>query len=107
MLQTALDEAITACALERFFLDHQAYPDKLDELVPGYLAHVPTDVIDGAPLRYHPTPDGRYQLYGVGWNGRDDGGKVAWNKSNTLDPVEGDWVWQYTELHPPGSASKK
>ncbi len=99
-LQTGLDEAVTACALERFFVDHQAYPARLDELVPGYLARVPTDVIDGAPLRYGLTPEGRYRLYGVGWNGRDDGGAIVRETSGRLKETEGDWVWQYAELPP-------
>ncbi len=99
-LQTSLDEAVTACALERFFLDHQTYPARLDALVPNYLATVPTDVIDGAPLRYAPTPDGRYRLYGVGWNARDDGGAIIRETSGRLKDTEGDWVWQYVELPP-------
>ena len=103
-LQTGVDEAVTACALERFFLDHHAYPDRLDALVPNDLAHVPTDVIGGAPLRYRTTPDGRYLLYGVGWNGRDDGGTVAWDTPGRLRDSEGDWVWQYSELQPPPPA---
>ena len=103
--QVSLDQAVTACALERFFLDHHAYPARLDELVSGDVDHVPTDVIDGAPLRYRPTSDGRYQLYGVGWNGRDDGGRVAWESAQRLNDHEGDWVWQYSALQrppPPG-----
>ena len=103
-LQTGLDEAATACALERFFLDHQAYPARLDELVPGYLDRVPTDVIDGTALRYRQTPDGRYQLYGIGWNGRDDGGTVAWDTPRHLQDTDGDWVWQYAALQPPPPA---
>ncbi len=103
-LQTGLDEAATACALERFFLDHQMYPARLDELVPGYLGRVVTDVIDGAPLRYRPTPDGRYQLYSLGWNGRDDGGTVAWDTPRHLKDTAGDWVWQYAGLQPPPPA---
>ncbi len=99
-LQTSLDEAVTACALERFFLDHQAYPARLDELVPAYLPRVPTDVIDGAPLRYGPTPDGRYRLYGIGWNARDDGGAIVRETPGRLKETEGDWVWQYAELPP-------
>ncbi len=100
-LQTGLDEAVAACALERFFLDHQSYPARLDELVPGYLASLPTDVIDGAPLRYRPTPDGRYRIYSIGWNARDDGGTVAWDTPRHLKDTSGDWVWQYAELQPP------
>ena len=101
--QVGVDEALTACALERFYLDHQAYPSSLQALVPTYLPRVPTDVIDGAPLRYQATLDGRYRLWEVGWNGRDDGGAVAWNKEGSrLDDKQGDWVWQYGPLAPGG-----
>ena len=50
--QTMVDQADTACALERYYLDHHSYPDALSALVPGYLDRVPNDVIDGAPMRY-------------------------------------------------------
>ena len=104
--QAACEEAETACALERYFLLHGTYPESLEALVPTLLDRVPTDVIDGAPLRYRRTDDGRYLLYGVGWNGRDNGGIVAWPKSasNTEstkpDGKEGDWCWQYRALQP-------
>lgn len=96
--QTALDQAVTACALERFNLDHRAYPPRLDALVPDYLKAVPPDIIDGAPMRYRLSPDGRYVLHGVGWDGRDEGGRVEWSGLTRLDAKRGDWVWQYSEL---------
>ena len=58
-------------------------------------------------MRYRRTDDGRYCLYGIGWNGRDDGGTVAWRKDGTPkysarpDPYGGDWVWQYRPIDPP------
>ena len=53
--QAAVDQAIVACALERFYLDHQTYPADLAALVPEDLAHAPTDLMDGAApaLRRH------------------------------------------------------
>ena len=41
----------------------------------------------------------RFQLYSVGWNEKDDGGKVVMNKDGkTPNPTEGDWVWpQYPD----------
>jgi hypothetical protein len=106
LMQTGLDEALTACALERFFLERQRYPAGLDELVPAYMERIPTDVIDGAPLRYRPTADGRYRLYGIGWNARNDGGKVVWETSRKPKDAEGDWVWQYAELQPPPAGTQ-
>ena len=117
--QTAVDEAAAACALERYYLDHQAYPDRLETLVPTYLDRVPNDVIDGAPLRYRRTTDGRYLLYSIGWDCRDDGGSIEWPADRTWrrgvvnpktgepssfpNPVKdrGDWVWQYAPAEPP------
>ena len=63
LTQTALDEAVAACALERYALAHGGrYPADLGELVPGCLDHLPTGVVDGVRLRYALTPDGRYRL---------------------------------------------
>ena len=94
--QAAVDEAVTACALERNFSERKAYPDKLDALVPTFLDYLPTDVVDGAPLRYQRTPEGRYRLWEVGWNGTDEGGVTAWEKGLTrTDDKRGDWAWQY------------
>jgi hypothetical protein len=104
--QAGMDEALTACALERYFLDHHAYPTELAALVPMYLSRVPSDVIDGAPLRYRPTADGRYRLWEVGWNGRDEGGAVVWKTDGKhLDAEQGNWVWQYERLNPPSKPS--
>ena len=106
-MQTAREQAEIACALERHYLDRQAYPDTLDALVPDDLDHVPNDLMDGVPMRYRRTADGRYLLYGIGWNGRDDGGTVAWKPGASaeyparLNDEDGDWVWQYTPLNPP------
>ena len=97
--QAFVDEAKVACALERYFLAHQVYPDKLDALVPEVLDHLPTDVVDGTPIRYRRTQEGRYRLWEVGWNGTDEGGTVAWENGTTwIDFKQGDWVWQYEAM---------
>ena len=99
--QADVDHAVIACALEQFYLDRHAYPARLADLIPAYLDHVPPDVIDGQPTRYRQTPDGRYLLYSIGWNGRDDGGQIAWQQGAKRDNRHGDWVWQYEPLQPP------
>ena len=117
--QTILDQAATACALEKYYLDHHAYPDTLPTLVPSYLDRVPNDIIDNAPMRYRLTADGRYQLYSIGLDGHDDGGIIAWlpdrnwrrdmppppnGREHTCpspDRFHGDWVWQYAPAEPP------
>ncbi len=120
--QTTLDQAVTACALEKYYLDHHTYPATLAALVPAYLERVPSDVIDGAPMRYRLTVDGRYQLYSIGWDGHDDGGAIAWApdawraagppapgmERKLPGPARdgGDWVWQYAPADPPAPPAR-
>lgn len=66
--------ATAALAVERYRLARGGLPETLDQLVPGYLAAVPADPFDGAPLRYKRVDRG-FVVYSVGEDGRDDGGK--------------------------------
>jgi hypothetical protein len=84
-----------ACALERSRLAEGEYPEKLDALVPRFMAKLPPDVMTGEPLHYRRTGDGRFVLYSVGMNGKDDGGVLGLRKGGTLNFDEGDWVWRY------------
>ncbi|MGY8673880.1 MAG: hypothetical protein ACKVHO_14990, partial [Verrucomicrobiia bacterium] len=99
--QTTANMAMTACALERYFLQHSSYPAKLDELVPGFLPSVPIDHADGNALRYRRSQDGRYRIYSIGIDGIDENGKL-------LSPqnLGKEWVWCYaqenTDWQPPG-----
>jgi hypothetical protein len=52
-----------------------------------------THVIGGQPLHYRRTDDGKFLLYSVGWNEKDDGGKAALKHDGSEDPLSGDWVW--------------
>jgi hypothetical protein len=88
-VQTQAHEALIACALERYRLAHNAYPETLDALVPQFLAHIPPDIIGGEPLHYRRAEDGKFLLYSVGWSGTDHGGKPG---------PEGDWVWDESRL---------
>jgi hypothetical protein len=92
--QTAADLAAIACALERWRLAHGQFPETLDSLAPGFLDPLPHDIINGQPLKYHRTNDGRFVLYSVGWNQTDDGGTVGLGKNGEqVDIKTGDWVW--------------
>ena len=82
-----------ACALERYYLDHSTYPESLQALVPTYLSAVPID-IDYQPMRYQQTTDGRYAIYSVGFDLKDDGGKAIGTKPFRED-YKGDWTWRY------------
>jgi len=101
--QTAVDLGVTACALERYRLTNGRYPDNLDQLIPSFLPKVPKDVIDGKPLKYRPE-SGRFVLYSIGWNAKDDGGQYPPKttgrnyelRGTTRTEAEaGDWVWRY------------
>jgi hypothetical protein len=87
--QTEINQALIACALERFRLDHGDYPENLGALVPQFLDAIPHDVIGGGPLHYRRASKGTFVLYSVGWNGRDDGGV----RGQSLPSIDGDWVW--------------
>ena len=94
--QTLANEAQIVCVLERYRLAHGEYPETLDELVPQFIEKLPHDIIGGGPLIYHPTPNGKFLLYSVGWNETDDGGHDSPKTQNGGDDfTKGDWVWQY------------
>ncbi len=93
--QTSVDEARVACALERFRLKNGHLPERLAELVPSFLDQIPKNVINGDPLKYRREAHDRFTLWSVGWDGKDDGGTVAWTKGPDPRPDRdhGDWVW--------------
>ncbi|HWL51811.1 MAG TPA: hypothetical protein VNQ90_05220 [Chthoniobacteraceae bacterium] len=85
--QTLADLGTVAAALERYHRQHDGYPATLSALIPSHLEKLPHDLVTGGPLHYCRTDDGRFLLYSVGWNGTDEGGTSA------KDKTEGDWVW--------------
>lgn len=89
--QTKANEAQIVCALERYRLAHGEYPETLDALTPQFIDKLPLDIIGGQPLHYRHTDDGKFLLYSVGWNEKDDGGLPG----TLADVNKGDWVWQY------------
>jgi len=91
MAQTTVDEAVLACALERYRLANGQFPETLEALVPRFISQLPNDVISGEPYKYHLTNDGQFVLYSVGWNEKDDGGVPG---KTLFDEKEGDWVWE-------------
>ena len=95
--QTRVNEAIVACALERYRLAEGRFPESLEALAPRFLQKVPHDLITGAPLKYRVAGDSQFILYSVGWNEKDDGGTVPLTKAAkpTPDLTQGDWIWQY------------
>jgi hypothetical protein len=84
--QTLVGEAIIACALERYRLGQNQYPDSLEELAPRFVAKLPMDVTKGQPFRYRRTEDGRFSLFCRGWNETDGIREVS----------KDDWSWKYS-----------
>ncbi len=95
--QTAVDHARIGCLLELHHLEHKNYPEKLADLKKT----LPLDPYNGKPYAYKLTKEGRYQLYGIGWNQKDDGGTVI-NKGDRPDYEKGDLVWSYSSQTPEG-----
>jgi hypothetical protein len=95
--QCLTNQAITACALERWFIEHHQYPDSLASIGPS----IPMDPLSGRPMGYRKTPDGKYALWYVGFDGVDDGGKRGLDAKNPdatkfyKREYKGDWVWSY------------
>jgi hypothetical protein len=100
--QTAINQAILACGLERYRLENGAFPEELIVLMPRYAARLPQDVVSGLPLKYRRLGQDRFELYSVGWNGTDEGGRPGpayFDQQNRNELwrtlFEGDWAWCY------------
>jgi hypothetical protein len=96
-VQSSIDLARVAIALERYRLAHGNYPDMLDALAPQFIAQVPHDLINGQPLHYRLEGDGNFILYSVGWNEKDDGGTFGNEKDFWKNYESGDLVWRYPQ----------
>jgi len=93
--QTLVNEAQVVCALERYHLAKGEYPETLAVLMPQFIEQLPHDIIGGQPLHYRRADDGKFLLYSVGWNEKDDGGVVDTTSHAGHDSREyGDWVWE-------------
>ena len=99
--QTFVNQAIIACALERHRIENGNYPASLDAVKLEDGKPLPLDAMIGKPMGYRKTADGKYALWSVGRDGKDDGGKRVLNErkpENTyFDSAEyvGDWVWDF------------
>lgn len=93
-LQSGIDQAAIACALERYRLAGGAYPASLTELCPNFMAQIPHDIVNGQSLRYARQGEG-FRLYSVGWDLKDEGGRVARSSDPKpiLETAKGDWPW--------------
>jgi len=90
--QTAFNQAAIACALQRYRLANGHFPEALEALAPKFVSRLPNDVLTGEPYKYRLTADGRFVLYSIGWDEKDDGGVPG---KILFDEQQGDWVWEY------------
>jgi hypothetical protein len=95
IVSSTLELTRLAAALAVYRAKHSAYPESLDELVPGVIERMSVDVLSGKPFVYKRSADG-YLLYGLGANGSDEGGSSEWygalngQQLDTLDEVDAD-----------------
>jgi hypothetical protein len=74
-----------ALALAAYHADQGAYPAKLADLPPKYIAHIPKDRYSDGDLHYSRQAGG-YLLYSVGMNGQDDGGRGMEDRNEGSEP---------------------
>lgn len=95
--QALHEAAMVAMALDVYRDKHGSFPSTLAQMVPQYLPAIPLDHSTGGPLQYK-IVDGKPFLYGLGKDGKDDGGVWIENPHSHWPkvPETGDWV-----LYPP------
>jgi hypothetical protein len=99
--QCLVDQATIACALECHRLERGGYPDSLDGLKLANGKALPLDALSGKPMGYRKTENGKYKLWCVGFDGKDDGGKRVLDEKNPEATkfadknYKGDWVWDF------------
>jgi hypothetical protein len=83
-LQARVALAQTAMAAEQFHNAHGQWPENLKELMLQFLASVPVDPFDGAPLRYRLLDKGCV-IFSVDSDGHDDGGREGPDRKKSTD----------------------
>ena len=82
--ETRREMTMAAIALKRFELRYNKLAPDLAALVPGFLARVPYDYMDGGNLRYRLKGDSDWVLYSVGENCVDDGGDATSSEPRSI-----------------------
>lgn len=102
-VQCQTNQAIAACALERWFSGHQSYPDSLDLADRAGEKPLPMDVLSERLIGYRKSSEGRYALWCIGFDGKDDGGKRVLDEKKPDGTkffdrgYTGDWVWDFPQ----------
>jgi hypothetical protein len=91
--QTILRSLAAACAVERYRMAHGRLPATLEDLVPAFLASIPTDPLTGKPLCYKPSESSSYLIYGTGWDQTNNAGSsvTALTGLSTKTTDQADW----------------
>jgi len=102
--QARFELAKLGFALAAYRAEHGEWPEKLEALVPDYLAELPDDPFTDRPFHYRREGEG-FLLYSVGPNLRDNGGK---NKALDVDDSSEEWLpesedWDDVRLRIPDS----
>ena len=98
-----LNCAITGLAIERYRITNGKWPRKLDELVPEYLAKLPTDPFNGEPLLVGTIPGGLV-IYSVGSDLQDNNGLIDDSNSNKEGTDIGFRLWEVPMRRQPAIA---
>ena len=93
--QTKQQMMCAALACHRYRLATGVWPERLDQLVPKYLASVPSDPLGGGLLVYRRGGPSGFVLYSKGGNGVDDGGNPAVDDQHIISIMDygKDMVW--------------
>jgi len=79
-----------ACALEQYRRTNGDLPEKLEALVPRFLPKLYKDPVSGENYRYERLDPQRYRLWGVGIDGKDDGGRLD---TSISERDQADVIW--------------
>lgn len=90
-VEASARQAVIACALERYYVKHQRYPEALSALLPEYLTAIPADPVNGLPMSYRLIAGGRYKLWSIGLDGD---GQVN-HQPNLSGEAPSAYTWQY------------
>ena len=91
--QAKLELAKASIDIERYFLKNKVYPENLDALVPDYSDTIPLDPMSGISFTYKQLSKDSFEIYSVGWNGRDDDGKQAKKHRKDDTAPTDDFLW--------------
>jgi hypothetical protein len=105
--QARLRCLIVALAAERYRRAHGRWPEALDRLTPELLPAVPLDPFDGMPLSCARLDDGLV-LYSVGFDGKDDGGRLVapWASNQSGDLGIRLWDVKHRRQPPPDAVPR-